>query len=157
MIKPGDTYWELRAGEVVPEIFFELLTPHFPEATTLFVEGTDFGEDILRLLRAHGSPGEFTPGANTIWPESTKLRCRFSEELAGDLARLAKRHGTPEIGDHLFLYRDRDFLIYWHDAFDNAAYLAPELPVERVSAFASAMGCGFNRVGRGAGGAEEFR
>ena len=152
MIKPTDTYWELRATEVPPETFFALLAPHFPEATTLFLEGTDFSGDVLEAVRRYGSPGEFTPGANTIWPESTKVRCRFSLELAEALARLAKRHGTPEIGDHVFLYRDQDFLIYWHDAFDNGAYLAPELPIGRVSAFASALGCVYSRVEPGEGG-----
>lgn len=34
MIKPTDTYWELRAGEVAPDLFFPLLPSHFPEATT---------------------------------------------------------------------------------------------------------------------------
>jgi hypothetical protein len=146
MVEPGDRYWELRAAEVDPALFFRILPSHFPEATTLFFEGTAFAADVLRFLRDHGAPGEFTPGANTLWPESTKIRCRFSRELTDGLALLAEHHASPELCDHLFLYREDDFLLYWHDAFDNTADLAPGLPSDRVASFAKALGCTAARV-----------
>ena len=147
VLQPQDDYWELKAGGVAPELFFRVLPEHFPDATTLFVEGTAIADPVLALLIAHAEAGEFAPGANTIWPESRKLRCKFSADLTTALAELAGALAVPEICDHLFVYRGNDYLLYWHDAFDWSAGLAPDLAAERVAAFARALGCTVVRGG----------
>ena len=66
---------------------------------------------------------------------------RFSADLANALAEHARTSSLGEICDHVFLYRGNDYLLYWHDAFDWSAGLAPDLSRERVEAFARALGC----------------
>ena len=140
-IRPQRGYWELEAGGVEPELFFRALPEHFPDATTLFIEGTANASEVLALLGEHAEAGEFLPGANTIWPESKKLRCRFSAPLAKALAEASRTLSVPEVCDHVFLYRGDDYLLYWHDAFDGSAGLAPDLSSDHVDAFARALGC----------------
>ena len=144
---PDDSCWELHAGRVDPEVFFRVLPDHFPEATTFYFEGAPTSPEVLQLFRQHSRPGELTPGANTIWPTSMKFRCAFSAGIASALAELASRHAIPELFDHLFIYRHDDYLLYWHDAFDNGAYLSPSLPSDRVQALAQALGCSVSRAG----------
>ena len=77
---------QLKAGGIAPELFFRALPEHFPGATTLFIEGTVIASSVAALLDEHGEVGDFMPGANTLWPESKKLRCRFSAQLVSALA-----------------------------------------------------------------------
>ncbi len=139
----GSPYWEIEEGAVNSVRFFELLAPHFPDATTLFAEGCSIGQDVQECYAAHLEPGPFLPGRNTIWPVSAKHRCRFSRSLAVDLAQLAQRHAEPELLDHFFLYSVDRYLIAWPDAFSNAMWLSGMLTEQRVAAFARELNLPF--------------
>lgn len=72
MLKAGP-YWEIDGDGLDPGLFFRALPDSFPDATTLFAEGTSIADDVLRCLERHYEPGAFLPGANTIRPVSTKV------------------------------------------------------------------------------------
>lgn len=130
------TVWAIDAKGIDSVDFFASLPQQFEEATTLFVEGTAIAPEVTAVLSAYQEPGDFLPGANTIWPQSKKLRCGFSKRLTDRLGELAAHHAEPELFDHLFLFRGEHFLIYWHDAFMAPMWLAPDLPESVVAQFA---------------------
>lgn len=140
-----DGCWWVEDEGVDSAAFFRLLPAHFPEATTLYVEGTSITEDVLACYERHGEAGEFLAERGTIFPRSRKLRCRFSAELCAELAALAEVHAEPELLDHLHVFNDAQYLLYWHDAFCNPFILSPVLSEERVAGFAKALGTAYSR------------
>lgn len=132
--------WTLGPGSVDASHFFRVLPLHFHDATSLFAEGTSIEPDVRALYLTHAEAGRYLPGLNTIWPESVKLRCRFSASLCVALAEAAQRHAAPELLDHLFLYAGDRPLLEWPDAFACELYLPPSHPESRVTEFAGAIG-----------------
>jgi hypothetical protein len=131
--------WEIAEGTVDSRKFFETLGKYFPDATTLYVEGTSISDDVQACYLSHQEPGPYVPPAQTLLPISAKYRCRFSPRLIAQLATLADQHAEPEVLDHLSLYKGLDELLCWHDAFDNVMLVSRNIPETRVAEFASAL------------------
>ncbi len=132
--------WTIGPGSIDSSQFFRLLPVHFPDATSLYAEGTAIEPDVKALFKSFAEEGAFLPGAQTIWPESVKFRCRFEAELCGQLALAAEHHAEPELLDHIFLYSGDDVLLQWPDAFAHEMYLPSSLIEDRVSQFAYSLG-----------------
>lgn len=139
-------FWEIQEGRVDFSTFFKLLLRHFPNATTLFVEGTSMADDVKKCYMAFAEEGNYLPSKQTIFPDSNKFRCKFSSGLIGELVLLAEHHAEPELLDHLFLYHGNDSLLEWHDAFANIILLPCYVPKEIVSKFSEELGLGFELV-----------
>jgi hypothetical protein len=131
--------WELRGGNVDPADVFRALRCLAAEATSLFLEGTSIADDVRRFLEHHREAGPYVPARQTIWPATERFRVPATAEVLEGLAELAESHAQPEIADHLFLYRDREAIVEYPDAFYEdcplllAGHLARET-VERLSA-----------------------
>lgn len=132
--------WEIEEGVVDSARFFEALWRHFPDATTLYVEGCVIGRDVEACYHAHSEDGEYLPRAQTLFPRSEKFRCRFSASLAAELSALAKVNAETELLDHLALYKGSTELLFWHDAFGNVLEVSRTVPEKVVSAFAADLG-----------------
>lgn len=132
--------WTIGPGDVDSSRFFRLLHIHFPDASTLYAEGTSIEPDVQALFKAYAEDGAYLPGAQTIWPESVKFRCRFETELCEKLTRMAEHHAEPELLDHIFLYAGSEVLFEWPDAFSNEMLLPSSFAEERVAKFALSLG-----------------
>lgn len=133
-------YWELNEGKVDSATFFEALAKYFPEATTLYIEGTSISEDVRTCYLSHQEAGPYLPPAQTIFPLSKKYRCKFSDALMGQLVLLAAQHAEPELLDHISLYQDSEELLLWHDAFTNVMLVSRGIPEKLVAQFAADLG-----------------
>ena len=131
--------WDIE-GICDPERFFGLVGALVPDATHLYVEGTSIAATAQAVFQRHSEPGAFLPGRQTIWPSSNKYRCTFSAGLLKDLQEAASSLAQPELLDHLFIYRETNSLVQWHDAFSTAMLIADEIPEARVAALAAAFG-----------------
>ncbi len=134
-------HWEL-GGTPDPGIFLRSLPSVFSGATTFFVEANWMVADVRAVVEAAIDPGEYLPSRQTLWPRSTRWRCRFDEPLMEALAALAGEHAAPELFDHLFLYEGATPLIEYPDAFLDRAriYVTGTLPEERVRGWAAETG-----------------
>ncbi len=141
--------WVIAEGSVDSTAFFRALPKHFPEATTLYVEGTTIITEAEVLYRSHAQVGPYLAPPQTLWPVSTKLRCAFSAELCEALASLSLDAAEPELADHISLYAGDSPILEWHDAFANAMYLAASFPEERVRSFADEFALAYHREGDG--------
>jgi hypothetical protein len=141
--------WHVDEGIEDPTRFFLSLPDLFPDATHLFAEGATVAEDVTDCYRRHADPGPYLPKRHTLWPRSPLHRCAASRELFEELARLSEAHASPELLDHLALYRDDSVLLDWPDAFGNALLLDGSLSESQVAALAVEFGCGYGRTRRG--------
>jgi hypothetical protein len=136
-------YWEIDQGKVDGSDFFRSLPTYFPDATSFFAEGTSISEGVIECYKKYFEGGAYLPGAQTIWPKSGKYRCKFSKELMEELAALSERHAEPELLDHLSLYKGKEPLLEWHDAFANIILVPRTVTEEVVRKFASHFGLGY--------------
>lgn len=139
-------FWEIQEGKVDPSVFFKILIRYFPDATTLFLEGTVIADDVKKCYVKHLETGNYLPGSQTIFPKSNGFRCAFSSGLMDEMALLAEQHSEPELLDHLFLYKGNDSLLEWHDAFANIILLPCSIPEETVSKLSKELGLEFEKI-----------
>lgn len=138
--------WEIQEGEVESTIFFPVLLQCFPDANTIFFEGTVIAGDVRKCYESYQLPGSFLPGSQTIFPKSNKFRCEFSPALVEELVLLSDRFSEPELLDHLSLYKDNELLLNWHDAFENIIGIPSSVPEEIVIKFTKALGLAYEAV-----------
>ena len=133
-------YWQLKEGKVDSKKFFGALAKYFPEATTLYIEGTSISDDVRTCYLSHQEAGPYLPPAQTILPISKKYRCKFSNALMDQLVLLAAQHAEPELLDHMSLFQDSKELLFWHDAFANDLLVSLVAPEKLVAQFAADLG-----------------
>ena len=133
-------HWELK-GRWNSALFFRALPAVFPNATTLFIEGTSMSQGVEAFLRSAAEPGDYLPVRQTIWPRPKQYRLRCDGETLGALADLAERHAEPELLDHLFLYDASNVLVEFPDAFgvDCPAYVSAEADEGNIRGLAAAL------------------
>lgn len=127
--------------------FLQLLAPMFPEATTVFFEGSSIAPNIVTIFERHADPGPYLPKAQTLWSTGAilRFRCNFTPDICEALASASLHHAEPELFDHLFLYAEHVPLLEWPDAFSNCMWIASSIPESRIDAFAAGLGVKYKR------------
>ena len=140
--------WELEDRRVDSTTFLQLLGPTFPEATTVFFEGSSIAPNIVTIFERHADPGPYLPKAQTLWSTGVNLRfrCNFTPAICEALASASLHHAEPELFDHLFLYAEHIPLMEWPDAFSNCMWIASSIPESRIGAFAAGLGVKYKRL-----------
>lgn len=139
-------YWDIEEGKVDSSQFFRLLAKYFPEATTFYAEGTSISRDLIEFYESYFEDGDFIPRRQTIFPRSKKFRCAVSHEFMESLADMAEHHAEPELLDHLFLYKNDEPLLEWHDAFSNAILISRKVTESVVAGFANELGLKYGKA-----------
>ena len=134
--KVEDNFYHI-SGKIDSSKFFELLGCCFKDATTLFIEGTSIAKDVLNIYKDNLQEGNYLPKDGTIFPKSTKLRCKYSLELMNKLASVAESHAGAEMCDHLHIYKNDEPLIEWMDAFSGEIQISKSVNEETVAQFSS--------------------
>jgi hypothetical protein len=133
-------YWQIYGEDVQPSKFFSALASHFPDATTLYVEGTSISEQVEACYLRHAEAGPYLPDAGTIHPVSKKLRCALSQALCAELAALSLHAAEPELADHLHVYRASEEVLCWYDTFAHDLWISSRVPEQRIKSLAAAFG-----------------
>jgi len=141
-----DAYWQIYADGLDTTAFFRSLPHHFPDVTSLYIEGCAIAPSIESCYLQHAEPGPFLPEVGTIHPPSKKLRCAFSKALCEELAKLSEHAAEAEISDHFHLFRGGEEILCWYDAFAHDLWLSSHLPEQRAKAFASVFGRSYELV-----------
>lgn len=133
-------HWELK-GRWNTALFFRTLLDTFPNATTVFVEGTSIAPNVDAFMRSAVEPGGYLPATQTIWPRAKRFRFRCDRTNMAALANLAVRHAEPELLDHLFLHDASVVLVEFPDAFgiDCPAYVSADCKEEDIRNFAALL------------------
>jgi len=136
---PFEGCWEIGEGDVDSVQFIDLLIETFPEATTVYIEGTSIESDVKTVFEEFTQNGPYLPKNQTLWPKSECYRCVFSKEFLKKLSYLAQNHADPELLDHLFIYHNETPLMEWPDAFFSYIWLSTEITESRAKAFAGEL------------------
>ncbi len=131
-------HWEVKGRWDIVR-FFESLPAIFPDATTLFIEGTGMASDVVAFLISAAEPGDYLPDKQTIWPRPKQYRVRCDSMTLTGLKGLAERHAIPELLDHLFIFSGSEVLMEFPDAFakDCPAFISADVDEQRVRSLAN--------------------
>jgi hypothetical protein len=111
-----------------------------PEDAVLCVEGTTVAPDVASFLESRETPHTSATAPNTLWPEPQFFYLPLTATNLRDLRLLAERHAEPEIADHLVVYRDREVLMWAHDAGSGSVWVSRKLPRTMIDSFREALG-----------------
>lgn len=117
--------------------FFQAVPALVPDSTRLYLEGAP-DSDVLTLIADYIEeiPYEGPKGTLWSWPRrNRRLTLKASSSLFARLAEAAAHHAGPEICSHLHLYRDKEPLLQWFDAFDSPLWVSRAVPQERMERF----------------------
>ena len=111
-----------------------------PEGAVLCLEGTSIVDEVAAFLDTRQPVDPPAVEANTLWPKPRLFHLPLSGTNLAELRALAEHHAEPEVADHLVVYRDRDVLLWAHDAGAGYVTASRFLPEETVERFRSSLG-----------------
>lgn len=136
----SDGCWAITAPRWDAELGFAALPLLAGNGATLYVEGGSHSDEVAAFVDAHSMPAAERVARGTIWPRQEFYHLPATPEVFETLSRLADHHATPEICDHLVIYRKSLVLVDWYDVFDREAYASSTIPEQSIREFAEMVG-----------------
>lgn len=135
-----DGCWAITAHRWDVSACFAGLDQLAGESATLYLEGGVHSQEISKFIRVHSIPADQPIARGTVWPRQQVHHLPASSAVFDALSQLADHHASPEICEHLVIYRDSLVLVDWYDAFDREVYASSQIPEHLVEAFADFVG-----------------
>lgn len=117
------------------DILLEALEVGMPADGIVYVEGVAFADDAraaLSVLPAAPQAQRRGDLRGTLWPSPSSFHLPVSSGVLAVLRDLEKRHASPEVCDHLAVYRGQEILALAHDAGDGVLLVGRSLPDDAV-------------------------
>ena len=142
--------WELTGRTTFTE-FLRVLARILPQRSVLYFEdGSPNGELKAFLDRTGMDDGpSVIPG--TVWPKPRVDRVPATAANLDELASLTEHCAEPELAIHCHVYRDREVLIQWCDAFSDPMFVSKQRFSEgSVQALCAGVGMSYREYRPGA-------
>ncbi len=110
-----------------------------PTDAVLALDGHATAPEISAWLHAR-EPADVPAMAPNSHGKTEVFHLPLADGNLRELRLLAEDFPSPEIAFHLAVYRDRDVLLWAHDAGDGTVLLAQTLPDETIERFREALG-----------------
>lgn len=137
-------FWEVE-GKTDFSTLLQAVHSSLPPDSVLYFEGGSPNKEIIDFMAAHAIPERVHIAYGTIWPRPRVFHVPAQSENIKLLADLAKRCAEPELAVHFHVYRDKEILLEWHDAFSQPMPFAGSLGEDTVRQFATALGAKYKR------------
>ena len=149
--------WEIK-GRVDYVLFFRCVGQILPQGAILCLEGTP-DPDVEEYLSTRKATQVRQVRRGTLGEASWEIglfhisRKRIGqyhmpatpENLEG-IAALAENHASPEVCNHLVIYKDGQVLAEWYDfPCEDQWYVARDISEESVRQFCACLGCRYIR------------
>jgi hypothetical protein len=130
---------EIAKGRKDYQICFREFPELFPPESILCIEGTSIADDVKSYLDAHRVEQITKVHLGTLWPRPVVYHIPCDDQTLSGLIELANNHAEPELTDNLYVYKDQEVLLEWHDAFSDPIYISKKVPEDKVKAFCVAV------------------
>ena len=138
-------YWEIEG----PKTFGELLYAFdgwLPEGAIMYFEGGSPDKEINHFLAKQSIPEQAHVALGTIWPRPKVFHVPATAEVLNELARIMAHHAEPELAVHLHVYRGKEVLLEWYDAFSDPLLMSGIISEEQVKMFANKTKANFKKI-----------
>jgi len=131
-------FWKLEGKTDFPSLF-RALRDLLPDGCILYFEGGSPRGRLFDFFNAQAVPEQAHVAIGTLWPRPDYYHIPATPENLAALAKIAESYAEPEIAIHFHVYRRRNVLLEWHDAFSQPMLLSGELSEETIKTFAKAL------------------
>lgn len=117
------------------DTLLEALEVGMPADAIVYVEGVAFADDVRATLAALPTAPEALRRADlrgTLWPSPSSFHLPVSSGVLAVLRDMETRHASPEVCDHLAVYRGEEILALAHDAGDGVLLVGRSLSDDAV-------------------------
>jgi hypothetical protein len=134
-IQLQDPFWEVDGRRLDHAEFFRRLPHLVSDEAVLFLEGGSHSPELTRFLNEHSVPAVAILARGTVWPRASVFHVPTKPSVLVELGDLAEHCASPEICDHLHVYKEGRVLLEWHDAFSVPFFVSKRIPEDRVREF----------------------
>ncbi|GAJ03065.1 unnamed protein product, partial [marine sediment metagenome] len=120
--------------------FFKAIGNLLPAGCTLCIEGTNICDEVKAFLEGHSVDEICKVQLGTYWPRPEVYHAVASDEVFSALAELSERRAIPEICDHIYVYKNKEVLLSWNDAFSIPLYVSKRVAESSLKAFCQTLG-----------------
>lgn len=106
-----------------------------PSDAMLYLEGdaSHTAQEVQALLDAQAREPELSIAIGTWWPRPKRWHIPMTPANLAALREFAGRHASPEMCEHLTVYREGRILLSAHDAGFDHVLAARDLPAEQLA------------------------
>lgn len=119
-----------------------------PRDATLYIEGPR-NTAVINVLVKNPARARQKIQVGTLWPRAAAYHVPNDEQLIEHLIELAERMASPEIADHLVVYRGEQVLVSAYDVGDEEVWVSRDLGEDSFRRFLDIVG-GTESRGNGA-------
>jgi hypothetical protein len=130
--------WEVPGKHLDHSAFLRSLPVLVGTDAVLFLEGGAHPSDIKQFLKSHCVDGPKI-ARGTIWPRAEIFHVPARADVLQDLADLADHCASPELCNHLHVYRQDVVLLEWHDAFADPFFVSKKVPLQNLQSFCETL------------------
>ncbi len=120
--------------------FFRALVDLVPRGAIAYLEGGFPPEDLVSFLKEKAVPESSHVAMGTIWPRPRVYHVPATPENLRCLADISEHCAEPEVAIHFHVYRDRQVLLQWYDAFADPMCISKGIPEDKIRAFCERLG-----------------
>jgi hypothetical protein len=110
-----------------------------PGDANVYLEGSR-NPAVVELLKAHPAAAVQKIQVGTLWPRTQAYHVANHDPLMAALTRLAATLATPELADHLVVYRGEHVLVSAYDLGDEELWILRDMGEEQIRALLDAIG-----------------
>ena len=130
-LKDGPKYWVVHSSGGNP-VFFKSLYDLLPENSIVYAESL-YDKEVQQELSEISSDCKNILPSGTLFPTPEVFHIPATEMNLNRLAELSEEH---VISVHFHAYKDDEFILIWHDAFEeNPLYVSKVIPEDRIIEF----------------------
>lgn len=138
--------WKVSTGAQYFSDFLRALSELVPEGSVLYLEGGSPSQELKAFLGAKKIPPRNKVETGTIWPRPAVYHLPADKAFLIELAQRTQKCATPEVCDHLCVYKDGIVFVSGHDCLDGPLYISRQIPVETLKVFCERLGCSFEET-----------
>jgi hypothetical protein len=138
--------WKITSPTNVSTFLAALPLLQIEEATFYLESGATAPEQLDSYLKERAVPTAVKIPGGTIVPRPVIYQILLTPNSLAGLATLVEELEVATGSFHIHIYRGRDILLSWFDAFLDPIFLSGQIPKERVDEFSKGIGCTYEQI-----------
>ena len=138
-------HWEVQGPKTFSELF-SALEGWLPLGSIMYFEGGSPDDEIEKFMKLHAISGKVNIASGTLWPRPMSFHIPATTLTIHELATIMDHHAEPELAIHFHIYKDKELLFQWYDAFSDPILINGDVSEEQIICFTGKIGRKFKKI-----------
>jgi hypothetical protein len=127
--------WDIE-GVSDSALFFKSLIKLLPSGCNLYLDSGCPSKELEQFFSKNLAISTTKIEAGTIWPFTGEgIHLKISEKILMELSELTTRHEDSEIAVHFHIFKGKEKILEWHDAFANVMLINTIISEDKIKEF----------------------